>query len=169
MALLKNSRLIPDRWQTVETVTDALKPGGVFVPLELWLDERGTLRGKSAIGVILPNDADPGVLADDYERLAAVALVFPGFADGRAFSQARLIRERYGFQGEIRARGPVIPDQYLYLLRCGFDSVEVPDDTDLEVWLRNARRYTTFYQAAADERVPAYRRRHLVTRQAAAS
>ncbi|GJL88128.1 MAG: oxidoreductase [Minwuia thermotolerans] len=169
MALLKNGRLIQDRWTTVDNLTDALKPGGVLVPLELWLAERDTLRGKSAVGVILPNDADLDLLADDYDRIAAIVLTFPSMVDGRAFSQARLIRERFGFDGEIRARGPVIADQYLYLLRCGVDAVEVPDDTNVESWLRNARRFSAVYQPAADDRIPAYRRRHLVAASAIAS
>ncbi|MEC9346713.1 MAG: DUF934 domain-containing protein [Pseudomonadota bacterium] len=168
MALLKNGRLLEDRWVDADSLDGALRPGGVLVPLELWKAERLTLRGKSAVGVVLPNTADPAELAGDYERLAAVALQFPAFADGRAFSQARVIREKHGFKGEIRARGPLIPDQYLYLLRCGFDAVELPEGTDIEVWLRNARRYTTFYQPAADDRVVAWRRRH-ATPEAAAS
>lgn len=169
MALLKNGRLIQDRWTTVDNLTDALKPGGVLVPLELWLAERETLRGKSAVGVILPNDADLDQLGEDYDRIAAIVLTFPSMVDGRAFSQARLIRERFGFDGEIRARGPVIADQYLYLLRCGVDAVEVPDDTNVERWLRNARRFSAVYQPAADDRIPAYRRRHLSAPSAIAS
>lgn len=167
MALLKNGRLLEDRWVDADSLDGALRPGCIFVPLELWQAERQTLRGKSGIGVVLPNTADPAVLAGDYDRLAGVALLFPGFADGRAFSQARVIRQKFGFTGEIRARGPLIPDQYLYLLRCGFDAVEVPEGTDIEVWLRNARRYSTFYQPAADDRVVAWRRRHAAPEAAA--
>jgi len=131
--------------------------------------ERGPLGGKGGVGVLLPNDASLAVLADAYGRIATRVLPFPSMVDGRAFSQARLIRERFGFDGEIRARGPVIADQYIYLLRCGVDAVEVPEDTVVETWLRNARRFSAVYQPAADDRVPAYRRRHLAPQTAIAS
>ncbi|WP_417514159.1 DUF934 domain-containing protein [Minwuia sp.] len=160
MALLKNGKLLQDRWETAETVEEALKPGAKFVSLDLWLAERGLLRGLGAIGVILPNDADPGVLVDDLDRIAAISLSFPAFTDGRAFSQARILRDRYGFGGELRANGPVIADQYSFLLRCGFDAVVVSADIHLETWLGAAQRFRSVYQPAADDRVPAYRLRH---------
>jgi uncharacterized protein (DUF934 family) len=160
MALLKNGKLLADRWETAETVEEALKPGAKLVPLALWQAERSILRGLGAVGVILPNDADPEDLADDLDRIAAVSLSFPAFADGRAFSQARVLRDTLGFQGEIRAVGPVIADQYGFLLRCGFDSVVVSPDIDVDTWLRAARRFGDVYQPAADDRIPAYRRRH---------
>ncbi len=108
-------------------------------------------------------------LAADYGLFDTLGLAFLWLGHGRAFSQARLIRERFGFDGEIRARGPVIADQYIYLLRCGVDAVEVPEDTVVETWLRNARRFSAVYQPAADDRVPAYRRRHLAPQTAIAS
>lgn len=162
MALLKNAKLLRDRWQTAETLSEALRPGAKLVSLDLWLAERDILRGLGAVGVILPNDADPAVLERDLDRIAAISLTFPSFADGRAFSQARILRDRFGFRGELRANGPVIVDQYAFLLRCGFDVVVVPDDIDLAVWNRAAGRFTNVYQPAADTRVPAYRQRHLV-------
>jgi len=160
MALLKNGKLLRDRWQTAETLAEALMPGAKLVSLELWKAEREILRGLGAIGVILPNDADPAELAEDLDRIAAVVLSFPAFADGRAFSQARILRDRYGYAGEIRADGPVIADQYGYLLRCGFDVVVVPDDIRLETWQAAAKRFANVYQAGADAAVPAYRLRH---------
>ena len=69
-------------------------------------------------------------LAPYLDRLALVALVFPGFSDGRAYSQARILRERYGFRGELRATGQVLRDQFLFLLRAGFDSFEVSKEAD---------------------------------------
>lgn len=161
MALLKNSKLLRDRWTVAETLAEALTPGAKFVSLDLWLAERAILRGLGAVGVVLPNDADPEVLADDLDRIAAVSLSFPSFADGRAFSQARILRDRLGFTGELRANGPVIQDQYAFLLRCGFDVVVVPDDIDVAAWNRSAGRFTNVYQPAADTKVPAYRARHL--------
>lgn len=160
MALIKQGRVLQDRWQTAETATDALKPGAFFVSLELWQAERELLRGKGAIGIVLPNDAEPDVLADDLVRIAAISLRFPAFTDGRGFSQARILREQLGFRGEIRAEGPLIPDQHQFLLRCGVDTVVIGDDADPEPWLKAAKRYRAVYQPAADDRIPAYRGRH---------
>ena len=160
MALLKNGKLLRDRWQVAETLGEALQPGAKLVSLELWQAERATLRGLGAVGVILPNDADPEVLAGDLDRIAAIVLQFPAFADGRAFSQARILRDRYGYAGEIRAEGPVFADQYSYLLRCGFDVVVVADDVNLDSWKKAASRFSNVYQPAADARIPAYRQRH---------
>lgn len=160
MALIKQGRVLQDRWRTAGTATEALKPGAFFVSLELWQAERQLLRGKSAIGIILPNDAEPAMLAGDLDRIAAISLQFPAFTDGRAFSQARILREHLGFRGEIRAEGPLIPDQYHFLLRCGVDTVVVGDDVIPQPWLDAARRYGAVYQPAADDRIPAYRGRH---------
>ncbi|WP_416899816.1 MAG: DUF934 domain-containing protein [Minwuia sp.] len=160
MALLKNGKLLRDRWLVADTLEEALRPGAKLVSLELWQAERETLRGLGAVGVILPNDADPEVLAGDLDRIAAVVLQFPAFADGRAFSQARILRDRHGYTGEIRAEGPLIADQYGYLLRCGFDVVAVADDVNLDSWRKAASRFANVYQPAADARIPAYRQRH---------
>src|SRR5439155_14573700 len=83
---------------------------------------------------------------------ALIALVFPKFSDGRAFSQARLLRERYGFRGELRATGQVLRDQFLFLLRAGFDAFEVTKDADAAAFTDAERRYSVFYQPTGDGR-----------------
>jgi uncharacterized protein (DUF934 family) len=83
-----------------------------------------------------------------------VAIRFPKFRDGRGFTLARTLRERYGFTGEIRALGHVLPDQHLFLLRCGFSSVAVPDDADLAVWTAAIGRFHVAYQPALAEKAP---------------
>ncbi len=92
-------------------------------------------------------------------HLALIALVFPKFRDGRAYSQARLLRERYSYRGELRATGDVLRDQFQFLLRAGFDSFEVKKPADARVFAEAAARYSVFYQPSADGRVPALRRR----------
>ena len=94
------------------------------------------------------------------DRLALVALVFPTFKDGRAYSQARLLRERYGFRGELRATGEVLRDQFLFLLRAGFDAFEVKKDADAAAFAEALARYSVFYQPAGDGR-PAVQRARL--------
>ena len=75
--------------------------------------------GPASTGVIWPNNRDVDDLVPYLDRLAVVALVFPSFRDGRAYSQARLLRERHGYRGELRATGQVLRDQFVFMLRAG--------------------------------------------------
>ena len=110
--------------------------------------------------MIWPNNRDVDDLVPYLDRLAAVALVFPSFRDGRAYSQARLLRERYGFAGELRATGQVLRDQFVFMLRAGFDAFEVKKDSDADgVCGRPCKRYSVFYQPTGDGRVTALNRR----------
>jgi len=111
------------------------------------------------VGVIWPNDRKVAELATWVDRLALIALVFPKFKDGRAYSQARLLRERHGFRGELRATGEVLRDQFQFLLRAGFDAFEVKKPADAKVFAQAAVRFSVFYQPSADGRPPALRRR----------
>jgi uncharacterized protein (DUF934 family) len=98
-------------------------------------------------------------LAGDLQRLALVALAFPKFRDGRPYSAAALLRERYGFKGEIRAVGEVLRDQADFMIRCGFDAYEPADGSTPEDWNRAEHRFRHVYQAAADDLSPAFRER----------
>jgi uncharacterized protein (DUF934 family) len=88
-----------------------------------------------------------------------VALMFPTFRDGRAYTQARLLRERHGYKGELRATGQVLRDQFVFMLRAGFDTFEAKKDSDAEAFAATARRYSVFYQPTGDGRVTALHRR----------
>ncbi len=116
-------------------------------------------RRVGPIGVLWPNDRNVAELAPYLDRLALVALVFPNFKDGRAYSQARLLRERHGFRGELRATGQVLRDQFLFLFRAGFDAFEVTKPADAGAFAEAVARYSVFYQPATDEQLPALRRR----------
>ena len=98
-----------------------------------------------------------------------IALAFPSYRDGRAYSQARLLRERYGFRGEVRATGQVLRDQFLFLMRAGFDAFDVMKPADAEAFEEAARRYSVFFQPTGDGRVTVARRRVAHPAQAAAS
>jgi uncharacterized protein (DUF934 family) len=88
-----------------------------------------------------------------------VALVFPTFKDGRAYSQARLLRERYGYHGELRATGQILRDQFLFLVRAGFDVLDVAKASDVDAFTAALKRYTVFYQTAPEGRTAAARLR----------
>jgi uncharacterized protein (DUF934 family) len=98
-------------------------------------------------------------LAPYLDRLAVVALVLPSFKDGRAYSQARLLRERYGFRGELRATGQILRDQFMFLVRAGFDVLDVAKLGDVDAFASALKRYTVFYQTVGEGPIAAARMR----------
>ena len=138
---------------------DSLPTGDIYVPLEEWLNARETLLTRNGrLGVALRNTDDPEIIKDDLERLDLVVLEFPKMADGRAFTQARLLRERYGYKGEIRATGDVLYDQLFYMQRCGVNGFELRDDQNASHSLKAFDEMTVAYQPASDEELPLWRR-----------
>jgi uncharacterized protein (DUF934 family) len=132
----------------------------VLVPAARFLADADEIaRREAPTGVLWPNNRRVAEIASHLDRLALVVLAFPSFRDGRAYSQARLIREHYGFRGELRATGDVLRDQFLFLLRAGFDAFEVKKDADAAVFAEAARRYSVFYQPTGDGRLAAARAR----------
>jgi uncharacterized protein (DUF934 family) len=160
MPLIKNGRLTEERY--VRVLDDAPIPDGVpvIVPAARFLaDAEEMLRRDAPTGVEWPNNRAVGELEPYLGRLAVIVLTFPNFKDGRGYTQARLLRERHGFVGELRAAGQILRDQFLFLVRAGFDALEVVKQSDAEAFAATLARYTVFYQDAGDDRVSAMRRR----------
>jgi uncharacterized protein (DUF934 family) len=156
----KTGRIVDDPY--IRALDDAPIPDGVpvLVPGARFLaDARELVACEAPIGVLWPNDRRVAELEPWLGNLSLVALTFPKFRDGRAYSQARLLRERYGFRCELRATGEILRDQFQFLLRAGFDSFEVKKAADARVFAEAAARFSVFYQPSADGRVPALRRR----------
>jgi uncharacterized protein (DUF934 family) len=156
MQLIKGGRIVADDF--VRIADDAPIPDHVPVIISaarFLADVEMLGRRDAPTGVIWPNDRRVAELAPHLDRLALVGLVFPIFRDGRAFSQARLLRERHGFRGELRATGQVLRDQFLFMLRAGFDAFEVTKDADAEAFAQVSRRYSVFYQPTGDGRATA--------------
>ena len=147
--LLDRSGEIADVWTQI---TDGIIPASepVIVPLER-LEE--ALQRRPSTGVQIPNDTDPKVLQPNFPRLGLIAVEFPAFADGRGFSLAVRLRA-LGFQGRLRSIGPVIADQFAYLLNCGFDEVHVPADVarrqPVDQWLAQLGKISIGYQRGRD-------------------
>lgn len=153
MPLIKDDQLIEDPW--VNVVNGDVLPieESIIVELERWQEARQELMARNGrLGIRLRSDQPPALIAEDLAHFDLVALEFPVFKDGRAFSYARLLRERYGFDGELRAVGQVLRDQLLFMRRCGFDSLEVADETVLDAWHQAKREISVFYQPATDRR-----------------
>lgn len=163
--LIKERRIAADSWQLLKPGPDGAQPevpaaGDVVVSLVVWQARREALFERSGrLGVWLDSNEGPEAIAPDLGRLALVAVNFPKFADGRGFSTARLLRERYRFAGELRAIGDVLRDQLLFLEQCGFDAFALRDDQDAEDALRAFADFSDAYQASVTQPVPLFRRR----------
>jgi uncharacterized protein (DUF934 family) len=160
MPLIKNGRVAEDRY--VHVLDDAPLPDGVpvIVPAARFLaDADEILRRDALVGVAWPNNRRVAELASYLDRLAVVELAFPNFKDGRAYSQARILRERHAFRGELRASGQILRDQFLFLVRAGFDALDVAKAADVDAYAAALARYSVFYQVAGEGRTSAARRR----------
>ena len=160
MPLVKGGKIIDDSFVHVADGAELPDDGGVLVSAARFLgNPESFLQRKAKTGVLWPNNRDLNELVLYLDRLAAVALVFPSFRDGRAYSQARLLRERFQYRGELRATGQVLRDQFVFMLRAGFDAFEVKKQSDAEAFAQTVKRYSVFYQPTGDGRLTALHRR----------
>jgi len=153
--LLRDHLTVVDEWRYLDEAAEDLPlapaaPSRVIVPFERWLAERESWISRGdRLGVRL-DPADPVErLAADLPRLDLVALRFPGPAEGRGYTQARLLRERLGFGGEVRATGYVHLDQLFFLARCGCNAFELPD-AEFASAERTLRTFSAEYQVCND-------------------
>jgi len=165
--IIRHRHVATDNWQLLETAADGAAPivppaGDIIVPLALWLERRDVLQARAGrLGVWLASHEDPALIARDLPQFELVAVNFPQFTDGRGYSIARLLRERYGWQGELRAIGDVLRDQLFYLARCGFDAFALRHGEDAQAALSAFDDFSEGYQTAADHQLPLFRRRIL--------
>jgi uncharacterized protein (DUF934 family) len=168
MALIKDRKLAADNWLLLEQTADGGLPavpsgGDVIVPLALWQSQRQALASREGgLGVSLAGGENPGTIAGDFEHFDLVAVRFTSFTDGRGYSIARLLRERYGWRGELRAIGDIQRDQIFYLTRCGFDSLALREGEDVGAALSALGDFSEAYQTAVDRPLPLFRRRETV-------
>lgn len=151
---------IDDPWRDIADGSEIPQSAQIVVSMRRFLNEVDAFRARRApVGVCLQPEDDPAALAPYLDALGLIVVVFPTFRDGRGFSAARLLRERYGYRGELRARGDILIDQAAFLLRCGFDSLEFNKGADLEKLHRAVTAISTNYQPAADGAAPIWVRR----------
>jgi uncharacterized protein (DUF934 family) len=161
MALLRHGALQPNDWRFVADDAAVPEDGPVTVSLKRWQAEGEALRSRTApVGVRLKNDETALALAGDAHRLPLIELEFPKFTDGRAFSQARILRDKLGYRGELRAFGNILRDQYFYMTRCGIDAVELPDEKPIDGYLAALKEFSAWYQPASDGRTTVLELRH---------
>jgi uncharacterized protein (DUF934 family) len=163
--IIKDKSVVADPWLRLELGPDGGLPqvppeGDVIVPLALWRSQRDALLARPGrLGVWLKSDDEPGAIAEDLRLFGVVAVDFPKFGDGRGYSTARLLRERYGWKGELRAIGDIFRDQLFYLSSCGFDSFVLREGEDPYEALAGFGAFSESYAASVERPFPLFRRR----------
>jgi len=160
--LIKNRQRVDDQWLMLPSDVDPrqLPEGDIIVTAPVWQAHRETLLARNnGLGITLSGDDDLDAIVPDLDRFQVIALKFPTFRDGRAYSMARHLREHAGYQGEIRAVGDVLRDQLAYMERVGFNAFVIDPRQSSEDALNAFDEISVKYQASSDEPLPIYRRR----------
>jgi uncharacterized protein (DUF934 family) len=160
MQIIRQRKIVDDRFVHVPDGNELPATGDVIVSLDRYRELRSALQARgSKLGVQLRSDQEAKLVVDLLPELAVVAIEFPGFKDGRGYTTARLLRERFAFKGEIRAVGDVLRDQLYYMERCGFDAFELKPGKDIDGALQAFQEFSVTYQGATDDPRPLFRRR----------
>ncbi len=162
MQVIKDGSVIDDDWLLIRDIEDSSPiPGGdVILPLAFWHANRNQLlKTKKKHAIWIDGSIETESFLGDIEFFSIIALDFPTFKDGRSYSHARLLRERYNYKGELRAVGDVLQDQLFFMERCGINSFQIRDDKDIEQALNGFKSFSNRYQAAADNTIPISKKR----------
>ena len=158
--LLKDAQIIDNHWTRLDHNTHALPAGDIVVHYATWQQRHAELNDhQGAVGVWFDGNEEIESFVDTIINVPLIAINFPKFVDGRGFSVARLLRERYGYTGELRAIGHFIRDQLFLLQRCGFNAFQFDHDIDLEQAAKSLTDFTDSYQVAVDQPQPLFKRR----------
>jgi uncharacterized protein (DUF934 family) len=149
--IIKDQKIIEDHWQRIADEAALPATGDIIVTHKRWQQERATLLSrKGGLGVIIGNGVAVEEIIDDLPHFKLIAIEFPQFKDGRGYSYARLLRDRYRYPHEIRALGNVLRDQILPMARCGINAFELEPGRNLEDALKSFNDFSVRYQPAAD-------------------
>lgn len=163
--IIKDRNVVNDPWLRLELAADGTSPtapaeADIIVPLAMWREQRVHLLVRPGrLGVWLDSHEEPAAIAEDLRLFGVVAVNFPKFGDGRGFSTARLLRERYGWKGELRAIGDIFRDQLFYLASVGFDSFVLREGEDPQEALLGFKVFSESYQSSVERPQPLFRRR----------
>jgi uncharacterized protein (DUF934 family) len=134
--------------------------GDVIVPLALWLEHREDfLAHPGRIGLWIDSGEEPESIVGGIDRFSVIAVNFPKFGDGRGYSIARLLRERYGFKGELRAIGDVLIDHLYFMEQCGFNAFALREDQDPRAAISMFGTFSDGYQTSVLRPAPLFLRR----------
>lgn len=157
MPIIKDGAIVTDSWTELDEEADVPSAADIIVPLSVLLEKAERLSNHTGkLGLRIENNVDVEDYKEQIAKADLIVLELPAFTDGRAYSQARMLREELGFDKELRVKGDILADQAAYLLRCGFDSFDFEGEFDAEVWHKSTSIMSTGYQRGYDDRL-AYR------------
>ena len=163
--IILDKQIAKDDW-TLVADDAALTDANEVINFSRWANAEGAekdalvaKRDAGTLGIQLNAGDTADLLATESQGFALVNVEFPKFADGRGYSAARLLRERYGFTGQLRAVGDVLFDQLFYMMRCGFNAMAMRADQDLDLAVKGFDTFSTPYQGDVNDPRPLFRRR----------
>ncbi len=159
--LIRDGQIVANDREISETYNAGDEAGKLILPLAVWNDHAAELGSAEQVpGVLFESDEHPADFAGDFANVPVIAVNFPAFMDGRGFSIATLLRERYGYTGELRAVGSPIRDQLYYLKRCGFSAFSFDTPEGLEEAAASLNDFSNDYQRSANQDKPLFLRRN---------
>lgn len=159
MQIIKDREIVEDNWLHLDDDAE-LVAGNITVSLARWQAEHKTLiRHQGSLGLRMSGDDPLEEIVPDLAHFSLIVLIFPAFTDGRCYSFARLLRDRYDYQGEIRAQGDILHDQLFYMTQCGINSFEMVHENRLKDAVVAFDDFSENYQATVLKPEPLYRRR----------
>ncbi len=158
--LINQQQLLTDQWVRIDDVAELPPLVPVLVSLIRWQRDLAVLGARNGpVGVQLASDDEASAVAGHVGRFGLIAVHFPKFTDGRGYSIARTLRDRFAYRGELRATGDVLRDQLFNLARVGFDTFDLRTDQDVDASLAAFRDFSEAYQVSVERPVPLFRRR----------
>lgn len=158
MQIIKDREIVEDNWLHLDDEAE-LATGNITVSLARWQEQHETLEShEGGLGLRLTGDDPLEEVVPDLDSFSLIVLAFPAFTDGRCYSFARLLRDRFGFKGEIRAQGDVLHDQLYYMTQCGINSFELADSDRMTSALAAFDDFSENYQTTVGKPAPLYRR-----------
>jgi uncharacterized protein (DUF934 family) len=159
MQIIKDREIVEDNWLHLDNEAE-LEAGNITVSLARWQEQHESLEQHGgALGLRLTGDDPLEEIVPDLAKFSLIVLNFATFTDGRCYSFARLLRDRYGFMDEIRAQGDILYDQLFYMTQCGINSFEMANQHRLSDAMSAFDAFTESYQTTVLKPKPLYRRR----------
>lgn len=163
--IILDKQIVNDDW-TLVADDERLSTAKEVINFSRWSIAIGSEKEKliakreaGTLGIQLNAGDTADLLSTDCQGFALINVEFPKFADGRGYSAARLLRERYGFTGQLRAIGDVLFDQLFFMMRCGFNAMAMRADQDLELCVKGFETFSSSYQGDVNDTRPLFRRR----------
>lgn len=158
--IINKDQIVEDKWTLLPKDFSGEPPMGklLLLPMKYWLEHKDNIR-LPVLGIWIDSDEEVEEIGEQANMFPLIAVNFPSFMDGRGFSTGRLLRERYGYTGQLRAIGNPNRDQLFYLKRCGFDAFDLREGTDLEAALASLNDFSVSYQNSVDQPDPLFRRK----------